>query len=331
MPVIEARPLLRQETACAVCARSEYDVVARTDRNGRPLRTVMCRACGLVWTNPRPSAAEVDRYYATTYRLDYARQRTPSRRKILRGLLGAEERRRALAPLMPPGARVLDVGCGAGEFVYLLRRRGVDASGVEPGEAFADFSRRVLQVPVETATVETATVGDGSCRLVTMFHMLEHVADPRRTLATIARWLEPSGGRLVVEVPDIASTVQAPRNRFHYAHLHSFTGDTLAALGSVAGLRPIRVEQSPDGGVVTVLFSRLEGEPVAPAPLPETVARLQRVFREHTAVRHFLGATPYRRAAGRLARRWREDRLLRQMPTIEAVLAWADDLGGRAL
>src|SRR5690606_3543142 len=98
-----------------VCGRREYETVAVRDRNGRPLRTVLCSGCGLVWTNPRPSDADVDRYYATGYRLDYARQRTPTRRKLLRGLRGAEERRQALGAMLTAG-RVLDAGCGAGEF-----------------------------------------------------------------------------------------------------------------------------------------------------------------------------------------------------------------------
>ena len=84
------RPALAAETPCAVCGRLEYAVVGVTDRDGRPLRTVMCRQCGLVWTNPRPSDADVDRYYAREYRADYARHREPTPRKVLRGILDGD-------------------------------------------------------------------------------------------------------------------------------------------------------------------------------------------------------------------------------------------------
>ena len=69
-----------------------------------------------------------------------------------------------------------------------------------------------------------------------MFHALEHVPDPRAVLATVRGWLK-RGGRLVVEVPNIAARVQAPSHQFHYAHLYHFTGSTLGALGEAAGLR----------------------------------------------------------------------------------------------
>jgi SAM-dependent methyltransferase len=211
------------------------------------LRTVLCTSCGLVWTNPRPSDAEVDRYYASEYRVDYAGQHVPSRRKILRGLIGAEERRQLFAPQVGAGDRLLDIGCGAGEFVFLLRARDIDATGIEPGEEFSDFSRRVMQVPIQTATVESATVAPASQRLITMFHMLEHAADPRRTLSTIRGWLG-SEGRLVVEVPSVDATVQAPAHRFHYAHLYGFTAATLGAIGEAAGLSVVKTMHSDDGG-----------------------------------------------------------------------------------
>jgi 2-polyprenyl-3-methyl-5-hydroxy-6-metoxy-1,4-benzoquinol methylase len=294
--------------------------VAVRDRNGRPLRTVLCSGCGLVWTNPRPSDADVDRYYATGYRLDYARQRTPTRRKLLRGLRGAEERRQALGAMLTAG-RVLDVGCGAGEFVYLLRRHGIEASGIEPGEAFAEFSRRTLGIPIQTATVETADVEPGSQHVITMFHMLEHVADPGRTLAAIRRWLQPAG-RLVVEVPNIDSTVQAPAHRFHYAHLYNFNETTLAALGARVGLGLVESRTSDDGGNVTCVFA-LAADPVeAPVTLPGNVARMRHLFSRHTAARHYLTRWPYRRALDRLRRRLEEDRLLTRLPTVEALMAW---------
>jgi SAM-dependent methyltransferase len=287
----------------------------------------MCRVCGLVWTNPRPADADVDAYYASSYRLDYARQRVPTRRKILRGLLGSEERRRAFATDLPQGTRVLDVGCGAGEFVYLLRRHGLDASGIEPGQEFAEFSRRVMGVPIQIATVEASNVEPASQRLITMFHMLEHVADPRRTLSLIRDWLDPVAGRLVVEVPNVASTVQAPAHRFHYAHLYSFTADTLGALGERAGLRVVETRLSTDGGNVMCTFCVAPVRPAAPVTLPENVARLRTVFRSHTTLRHYSSAVPYARAASRLTRRIREDRLLKRLPTIAAVLdvsTWLD-------
>jgi hypothetical protein len=184
-----------------------------------------------------------------------------------------------------------------------------------------------MQVPIQTATVESATVAAASERLITMFHMLEHAADPLRTLLTIRGWLAPEG-RLVVEVPSVDATVQAPAHRFHYAHLYNFTAATLGALGEAAGLSVVRTTPSEDGGNVMCVFAVNARGPrgIAPVSLPDNVARLRHVFRTHRALGHYASVTPYRRAFQRLARRRREDRQLNRLATMEAVLDWGRGL-----
>ena len=270
-------------------------------------------------------------YYETTYRADYKGQAVPPLRKIVRGFLGAADRRTLLRALLeahhagvPP--RMLDVGCGAGELVYLMRRDGVDASGLEPGIEFAEFARTVLRVPVQTAAVDAATVSDASLDLVTMFHALEHVPDPRSVLHRARGWLK-RGGRLVVEVPNIAALVQAPSHQYHYAHLHHFTGSTLGALGEAAGLRLVDTRYSGDRGNVICVFERADDGSRPPVGLEKEAARTLAALSSHTRVGHYLSPVPFARAMGRLRRRLAENRLLRRrIRTVEHALSWADSL-----
>lgn len=314
-----SRPAPTEETACNLCGAREYEVVCRVDRDGEPLRTVLCTRCGLVWTNPRPSAADMDRYYESEYRSDYKGAAAPPLRKVVRGLLGAVERRRALESLWTPGARVMDVGCGAGEFVHVLRRAGIEASGLEPGREYAEFARATLGIPVQTTTVDAAQVPPASLDVVTMFHALEHVPDPRGVLRIVRGWLTP-GGALVVEVPNVESTVQAPTHRYHYAHLHHFSAGSLEAVGEAAGLRHERTWFSPDGGNLVAVFRRRDDQERSPSGLEAQAARTLAILRGHTAVRHYLRPGPYVRPFRRLRQRWRENRLIRRFPTVEAAV-----------
>ena len=327
------RPAAREETPCNLCGARDYVVVGTRDREGHSLRTVLCRRCGLVWTNPRPSVADMNAYYETAYRTDYKGQKAPGLRKLVRGFLGAADRREMLRGLLRPVNKLpykrtltmLDVGCGAGELVYLMRRDGLDASGLDPGIEYAEFARSVLGVPIETAAVDGAHVSPASQDLVTMFHALEHVPDPRRVLSTVRSWLKP-GGCLVVEVPNIVSGVQAPSHRYHYAHLYHFTSSTLGAVGEAAGLRRLETRYSADCGNVICIFTREGDDLVEPAGLAGEAHRTEATLRSHTAFRHYLSAVPYRRVVGRLRRRLAEDRLLRQLSTTTEVRKWADTL-----
>ena len=130
------RPAATQETPCNLCGARHYIVVGTSDRDGEPLQTVLCRTCGLVWTNPRPEEAAIDAYYATLYRADYKGHAAPPLRKIVRGFAGAVERRALLREVLKKSGessrttdrrlRMIDVGSGAGELVFLMRRDGVD-------------------------------------------------------------------------------------------------------------------------------------------------------------------------------------------------------------
>jgi SAM-dependent methyltransferase len=274
-------------------------------------------------------------YYETTYRTDYKGQTSaPPLRKIVRGLLGAADRRRMLRPLLRTAPRdgtsndpptMIDVGCGAGELVYLMRRDGVAASGIEPGIEFAGFAQAVLRVPVQTAAVEAATVPAASQDLVTMFHALEHVPDPRALLTTVRSWLK-RGGHLVVEVPNIAARVQAPSHQYHYAHLYHFTGGTLGALGEAAGLRLVETSYTGDRGNVICVFRREGDEERRPAGLDAEAAATLASLRSHSAIGHYLSPLPFVRAARRFRRRLAENRLLQRVRTVEEALRWADSL-----
>jgi 2-polyprenyl-3-methyl-5-hydroxy-6-metoxy-1,4-benzoquinol methylase len=326
------RPAATEETPCNLCGVSRHVVVGTRDRDGGPLRTVLCTDCGLVWTNPRPTAAAMNAYYESSYRADYTGHRAPSLRKIVRGFRGAADRRRILRQFLAPAQRVpdaamhmLDVGCGAGELVYLMRRDGIDASGLEPGIEFADFARAVLDVPIQTAAVDAARMPAESQDVVTMFHALEHVPDPLSLLTTVRTWIR-HGGHLVVEVPNIAACVQAPNHQFHYAHLHHFTGGTLAAMGEAAGLRARETRYTSDRGNVICVFQRDGDGRRPPAGLHAEAASTLAALRSHTAPRHYLSRVPYLRAAGRLRQRLAEDRLLRGIKTVEDALRWADSL-----
>lgn len=101
----------------------------------------------------------------------------------------------------PPG-RLLDVGCGNGEYLITMARLGWRGEGLEPDDAAAKVARR-HGVNVRTEAIERAVLRDGAFDAATASHCLEHVADPWGMLARLARAVRP-GGRIVVAVPNPA-------------------------------------------------------------------------------------------------------------------------------
>jgi len=139
--------------------------------------------------------------------------------------------------------KVLDFGCGAAGFVRKARALAAEVAGVEP-------ERRVREhwgdaVRLYASLDEAGTDYD----LITAFHVLEHLPDPRATLRELALRLA-NGARLVLEVPHSEDALLTLYDddafqRFTYwsHHLFLFNAETLRRLAAQAGLNAISIQQ----------------------------------------------------------------------------------------
>ena len=101
------------------------------------------------------------------------------------------------------GKRILDIGCGPGDFLVLLRdREGMSVEGIEPNDQPASFAERHQGLNVYKDPVEGAFWQDRSetYDFVTMWDVLEHVNFPTATFRAAACLLKP-GGVLAVGTP----------------------------------------------------------------------------------------------------------------------------------
>lgn len=314
--------------ACNLCGTRDVFVVGTRDRDRRPLRTVICRACGLVWTDPRPSDAAIAAYYAREYRQHYKGAHQPKPRHLHRAGAVAQTRFNQLRDVLAGCHDVLDVGASSGEFVHVLRAAGKAAIGIEPHEGYSAWAREALRLPVITIDWTEAQFAANRFDAITLFHVLEHLADPLGAVRQFARWLRP-GGRLVIEVPNVEATCGSPRHRFHFAHLHGFNLPTLGAVGRAAGLAVEREYTSPDSGVIRVVLRRVPGAETPVAGLPGNCRRVLDTFARHGLLAHYLSPRTWVRPIYRLQRRWRETVVAQRHRTplalLEAARAAADD------
>jgi len=140
---------------------------------------------------------------------------------------------------VPPG-RVLDIGCGSGQFLRALRFFGWEVAGVEIGDVAAETARQTLDGPVFVGDVHDAGFEPDSFDFVHMSHVIEHMADPVKSMRAVADLVRP-GGLVYIEAPNLDSwnvkrcgaywfPYEAPR------HLHMFSPTTLTRIIEEAGL-----------------------------------------------------------------------------------------------
>lgn len=299
---------------CNLCGGVDVAELSMRGRDGEKLRTVACKACGLVWTDPRPAEEEVKDYYEQEYRLSYKGTYTPKMKHVLRAGRIAQQRYDRIRSYLQPGDQVLDCGAGGGEFLYLLKTHGYGVTGIEPNRGYGEFAAGEYELDINVGFIQQMTFEPASFTLITIFHVLEHTEDPLAILKLLRSWLQP-GGTLVVEVPNVENVAQTPISRFHLAHIYSFSPYTLKKLGERAGLKVVDMHLSSDKINLTVFFELPETDVEVPEAAAcvsgDNAEQVITAVRGHTSLSHLLSPYPYTRLLGRLWRGVEEKRLIK--------------------
>ncbi len=183
---------------------------------------VKAHPLGFFQLDPIPDADVLSAFYESRY---YDLLRAGGRAPELRRLLDvAGERTEELAWLeatlyedvgdaIAPHVgdlEVLDVGCGAGDLVAWLARRGWRACGIDPStDAVATASTRGVKASCATLEAWADAPGHlGRYGAITLLNVLEHVPDPLAVLATLQSLLAP-GGVLTFRVPNDFTAIQS--------------------------------------------------------------------------------------------------------------------------
>ncbi len=301
----------RAEIPCELCGGRSVTVIADRSRSGAALRTVACCGCGLVWSDPRPH--EVRSFYEESYRLAYKGTFEPKPKHVLRAGEAALARFRTIEPWLAGRVRVLDVGSGGGEFSYLLQSRGHEVRGVEPNRGYAGYAKAQYGLDVAVGFIDDVELESESYDLITIWHVLEHTEHPGAVLRKLQAALK-SGGVLVVEVPNVEATCQAPSSTFHEAHLYNFNRCSLAGLAEKSGLASIGMQSSSDGGNLIAFFRPLQPQLERARDgwtLPGNHDRVAGMVAAHRRSAHWLSARSVGRLGarlGRMAREWVQSR-----------------------
>lgn len=163
---------------------------------------------------------------------------------------------------------VLDLGCGRGEWLELLREHGVRAVGIDTNRVFlAENAARGLEVIEAEALDHLRACADGSARAVTGFHIIEHLPfDLMRALLDQCLRVLAEGGLVLFETPNPENLITAARN-FYYdpTHVRPIAPELAAFLLQAHGFREVEIvrlhpvqgavlEEVPPGFLRELLF-----------------------------------------------------------------------------
>lgn len=259
MSNIDARNLyeqMKKETVpCNLCGTTDLVDVVSCDRYGMGLCTVMCKNCGFLFTNPRPIEAEMNRFYRESYRDFYFSAPDPKDRKYLTSEVRSIIVRRAnwlfnfvkpeLDKLGVDPVTILDVGCGEGIFLQIVRSKIPSSKlfGFDPSQAYARLAADVSKADVYVGDIESFVKTNqelaGHFNMIVLSHVLEHLYNPLEKLMMLRKLLA-SNGLICVEIPNLLSPHWRGNGMFHIAHINHFTPSTIRLTFAKSGFECIR-------------------------------------------------------------------------------------------
>ena len=149
-------------------------------------------------------------------------------------------------PKPSKGQRLLDIGCGNGDFLVTARKAGWEVSGVEP-DPKAAIAAGKQGVDVTLGTVDLLANQSNCFDAITLSHVIEHVHEPKKLLEAVQRLLKP-GGVVSIDTPNIQSHgatlykkswrgIEAPR------HLVLFNSTSLSELLNEMGFSNVNLKR----------------------------------------------------------------------------------------
>jgi len=213
-----------ETVACNLCGSDRhkfvYEMPDRRFFRSDFFTIVQCEECGLGFVNPRPTLSEIQKYYPAKY---YQNPPTKSHERYLDRRFSAEADFLKLLENGGGRKRLLDVGCGNGEFPRFMIARGWEVEGVE----IAETSQPIADFRVYTHEFDKIPVREPSYDALTAWAVMEHVHDPMayfRKAGEVVR----KGGLFVFLVQNFESV--ASRHLFCEdvpRHLYFFTRGTV--------------------------------------------------------------------------------------------------------
>ncbi|MEO5592917.1 MAG: methyltransferase domain-containing protein [Chitinophagaceae bacterium] len=209
---------------------------------------VTCSGCGITYLRTRPTQEKMYQIYQG-YANDTSHMRPPDTKED--GKNAGLRRKYLIDEITGIGNRQgvwLDVGCGWGALLDEVRSRGYTPKGIEITRNCQDFATSQLQIPVSNAQFTDAKIDAGSCAVVSMVHVLEHLPYPKQALDKVYNILEP-GGMFCGIVPNIESICSEYLKddwvwldpQHHYVH---YSPRTLTEVLKKAGFTVIRMYTS---------------------------------------------------------------------------------------
>lgn len=218
-------PKMKSIKKCEICgSRNISHIFKQYDKNlniKECFSVFKCANCYSLFLNPQPTEKDLEKYYSkdkyySLKRIDTKESRkTKLKLKLYDIYFNPKENKTLIKIMFSPikfiirGTKIvkdnklLDIGCGSGQFLYEMRQFEMNTYGIEPGD-FDKEGNKKYDLNIKKSNLLKTKYPKEYFDLITMNHVLEHLDNPNQTLMEIKRIIKKDG-LFIFAVPNINS------------------------------------------------------------------------------------------------------------------------------
>lgn len=229
---------MEQLTNCPICTHQKFKpFLSCTDYtvSRETFHIVECENCGFHFTNPRPTEAEIGKYYQSEEYVSHSGTKSGFVNKAYHLVRKFTLAKKLQLIVNTSGCRnreclnstrILDYGCGTGEFLNSCKKTGLQTTGIEPEKRARDFGNTHYGLNILPPD-EIHNFPNESFDIITLWHVLEHIHRLNDFLIELKRMLK-GRGVAIIAVPNLTSldariygshwaAYDLPRHLYHFS------------------------------------------------------------------------------------------------------------------
>lgn len=193
------------ENTCIYCkSRGSIVLYPTYDISGDAFTINKCKSCKAFYLAPPPTSEQLSRAYDDSY---YGSGEEKFKEGVIEKMLDYFRRKRAktLCRFLGGQGKVLDIGCGNGKFLSFVKQQGsFGIYGIEPEGGSARRAEKIPGIHLKKGFLKKGDFAPESLDGITLFHVFEHLSEPRQTLEIISEIMKKDG-ILMMSFPNIDS------------------------------------------------------------------------------------------------------------------------------
>jgi len=225
---------------CKICgSENTKNLFVKPDKTG----LAKCLDCGVFFTEPKPEESLIKSFYNNS---DYFNHWFKYKNVKLNTDMNRFE---GILKFVSKPEKLLDFGCGPGFFLNIAKSKCGEVYGIEYSDFAIDYAKKELNLNIEKFCGFPLRFKDNYFDVITIWHALEHLENPKEIIDEFRRILKPNG-LLVIEIPNVHGLLSIIRGKKALPlieHLFHFNAGGLSTLLNNSGFKILSITPGKPG------------------------------------------------------------------------------------